>query len=268
MNMPTSNAIERFGLADWIANRALYRVRPAWLAAKAKRLLGIRRKNVATNFGNFLLDPVSMMACIGFGEAFEPEMTALFRRVIQPGDTVVDLGANEGYFTVLAARLAGSGGRVLAIEPQPWLGDIIRANAKLNGCDGVEVASLAVGADNGEAEFFVNVDTNSGASGFVTMSPRNARKTTVPVERLESLFDRRQLDVVNFMKVDIEGAEHDAVFGSRAVFVSGRVRAFVLEMHPGPLRKRGHDPSAFAPFFESCGYARMPDTSLNAWRRK
>lgn len=257
---------ERFNAKDRMLHRLLYRVRPAWLAAKAKHFLGVRRKTIATDFGRFRLDPVSMMACIGMGQAFEPEMVELFRAVIRPGDTVIDLGANEGFFSVLAASLAGPAGRVVAIEPQLWLGEVIRENARLNNIDIIEIESVAIGDQNGVADFFVNVDTNSGASGFTTLSRSNSHRTTVSTETLESLLDRRGLSTVDFMKVDIEGGEYGAVFGSRRVFETRRIRAFVLELHPRQLRQRGLDETEFAPFFESCGYRRDPACSLWHWR--
>ena len=95
------------------------RVRPAFLAAWLKTLLRVRRKPVGTKEGIFWIDPVSQFAVnLVAGHGYEPEMGETLRRYLRPGSTFVDIGANEGFFTVQAAKIVGNSGRVLAVEPQ------------------------------------------------------------------------------------------------------------------------------------------------------
>jgi len=92
-----------------------------------------------------LSDAIARDACL-IG-AYEPPVTQIFTRLLRPGATVVDLGANWGYFTLMAAQLAGPGGRVLALEPDPRMFDLLERNVRLNGLTTVDAFPLAAGAD-------------------------------------------------------------------------------------------------------------------------
>ena len=97
----------------------LLRIRPAPLAVFLKRLMRIKRKVVDTDTGKFWIDPASNLGITLLREgAYEPGMQAILEHFLMPGKVFVDLGANEGYFTVLGARLTQPSGRVFAIEPQ------------------------------------------------------------------------------------------------------------------------------------------------------
>lgn len=94
-----------------------------------------RRTIVSTKMGlRFYVDPLSNLgeALVSRGE-YEPETEQMFREVLRPGNSFLDVGANEGYFTALAASLVGHTGYVAAVEPQGKLCDIIDINVSLNG---------------------------------------------------------------------------------------------------------------------------------------
>ena len=118
----------------------LMRVRPAPLAVVLKKILGTGRTVVSTPSGKFWIDPVSLlgMALSRRGE-HEPAMRETIERWLPLGGVFVDLGANEGYFSVLGALRCGANGRVLAIEPQQRLLPVITRNAELNGVGWVEI---------------------------------------------------------------------------------------------------------------------------------
>jgi len=78
----------------------------------------------------------------------------------------VDLGANEGYFTVIGARLCGDTGRVLAIEPQLRLLPVIEENVRLNNVADVTLVNVAIGDQPGTVEMQLTPSTNNGGSGF------------------------------------------------------------------------------------------------------
>src|SRR5258708_5878695 len=116
----------------------LRKTRPAALATHLKRLLGIKRTVVRTARGSFFVDPVSHLGefLIREGE-YEPDMTATLRRHLQPGSVFADVGANEGYFSVLGGQIVGPAGRVIAIEPQARLRAVVEENIRLNGLQNV-----------------------------------------------------------------------------------------------------------------------------------
>lgn len=79
----------------------------------------------------------------------EPRTTALFERILRPGDTYVDVGAHVGYLSLVAARLVGEDGRIFAIDPQPYNCAKILTNAELNGFANVTVIAAAVAEADG-----------------------------------------------------------------------------------------------------------------------
>ena len=233
----------------------LRRVRPASLADLLKRLLLVRRVPVKTQHGEFMLDPVSTLgAALTRGGTFEEPLLQTLRHYLKPGMTFVDLGANEGYFTVIGAGLCSPGGVVIAVEPQERLLPVIEANARLNQCDGVRVANVAVSDQPGTGMLHLAPSTNNGSSGL-DRSTRYALPTQ-PVETLTlgQLLDREGLMKVDFMKIDIEGFEYEAILGSPEVFQQHRVRVMALEIHDSRLLARGKPPEDITRFLKGCGY--------------
>jgi hypothetical protein len=85
----------------------------------------------------------------------EPSIQDVFARCLRPGDTVYDVGANVGFFAVLAARFVGSEGRVVAFEPLPSSADMVRYNARQNGFETITVIEAAAWESSGEAELLL-----------------------------------------------------------------------------------------------------------------
>lgn len=145
---------------------------------------------------------------------YEPEVTAVFRRLLRPGMGVLDLGANIGYFTMLAASLVGPGGHVVAVEPNPRNVRLLEASRRANGFAHVTVCQVAA----------------APAPGLLVLHTSHSNGTTSPVpDDTDSVFsaelvpamppDRlvppgRRIDLV---KLDVEGAEFLALQGCTAL---------------------------------------------------
>jgi hypothetical protein len=97
--------------------RMLLRIRPAPIAVFLKRVLRIQRVIMETASGRFWVDPVSNFGIALISGLYEPSMQNTLPMFLGPGKVFVDVGANEGFFTVQGARLTSSGGRVIAVEP-------------------------------------------------------------------------------------------------------------------------------------------------------
>lgn len=135
---------------------------------------------------------------------YEPPTADVFAELIRPGDTVVDIGANAGYFTALAAHLSGPDGRVLAFEPIPGVRAQLQANVALNQMDNVTVHDTVVSNQDGVVTIY---EGPQGHKGLSSMRPLDdaAQALTVPAVRLDDVvaLDRP----INFVKIDVEGAE-------------------------------------------------------------
>ena len=163
---------------------------------------------------------------------YEPEVVAVFRHYVRSGMYVADIGANIGYFTMLAASLVGPDGLVDAVEANPRNARLIEVNRRLNHFDQIRIANVALGADMGLLT--LKTDHSTGFTPQLdedTFAPLNAQ--TVPCFCLKQILQaERKLDVI---KIDIDGGEYSAL--SAASDILKRDRPFIIsEFAPWALR--------------------------------
>jgi FkbM family methyltransferase len=249
--------------------RWLLRVRPARLAAWLKRLLRVRRVTVRTSHGLFWIDPASLLGQEIAGRGgFDPDTLAALQRVLRPGDTFIDIGANEGYFSVVAASLVGASGRVVAVEPQSRLREVLRRNFELNACRRIEHVAAAVSDRPGTADLHLAPDVNSGSSGLAAATRYRVPTEIVPTMTLAQLLAAVKPLGAPVVKMDIESWEYEAILGSPEVFLNGRIRALVLELHYPMMRRRGRNPAEVPDFLRVSGYTLAPDSAGLLWVRR
>jgi FkbM family methyltransferase len=158
---------------------------------------------------------------------FEQAVTRFFQSVLTPGATFVDVGANRGYYTLLAARQVGSHGRVIAFEPVPSLFEDLRSNVERNAFRNVETRQIVVWRSEGEVPFFdVITPENSGLSTTVASAGRTASRM-VKATTLDSL--QREVGRLDVVKIDVEGGEGDVFAGAREVLASADAPLLVFE---------------------------------------
>lgn len=154
----------------------------------------------------------------------EPEFQEAFAARVAPGDTVYDVGANVGFYTVLAARLTGPDGRVVAFEPFAASAERARANAARNGFAHVEVVEAAVAEAPGTAWLAFSDNPVTHALGA-----RGADGVEVPVTSLDA-FVAGGGPPPSVIKLDVEGAEIEALRGMAGVLRDHRP-ALLVEVH-------------------------------------
>lgn len=145
----------------------------------------------------------------------EPLVQQELVAMCEPGATVYDVGANVGFFTILAARFVGEQGRVVAFEPIPPFADALRHNIGLNDFTNVTVLQTAVGRSRGQAEFMIgDVPGGSRLAGSAGTWGATAH-VTVDVAVVDELLAEDDLPAPAVVKMDIEGAEVEALAGMR-----------------------------------------------------
>ena len=264
----TSNQMGKITLGWYprLLQTVLMRVRPNLLAAKIKSWLGVKRIPLETCQGTFWIDPVSLLGiALSRQGVHEDGMVKTLQTYLKPGCTFVDLGANEGYFTVIAARLCGTSGRVLALEPQQRLIPVIHENLRLNQSTGVALLNAAVGSEAKTAVLHLTASTNTGGSGFERRSRFSLPTQEVTMLTLEQVLDQQGFTRVDLMKVDIEGFEYEALLGSPQVFEQHRIKAVALELHPTLLAGRGKRTEDITEMLERCGYTRSDSFGNSVW---
>jgi FkbM family methyltransferase len=201
-----------------------------------------------------------------FTGLYEPQETRIAAALVAPGMTVVDVGANWGYFTLAASHWVGRAGRVVAFEPEPRLFAMLEANLRRNNlvqADGRRVA-IAAGPNVVRLRPFDEASGNWGTSKLTD----TADGTLCEAGGLDHLLDREGIGVVDLLKIDVEGAEADVVAGMRAGIASRRYRSILLECHPAALRARGRTVAeCLEPLLASEYRALTIDHSPSAHRR-
>jgi FkbM family methyltransferase len=184
-----------------------------------------------------LTDTIAREVC--FTGRYEPQETQIAQRLLKPGMTVLDVGANWGYFTLTCAHLIGPTGRVIALEPHPSLSAMLAANVRSNGLTQVETIAVAAGAAAGTRGFvgFTQDGGNSGVSRAASALERPDFESRTAA--IDDLLDARGWARVDLVKMDIEGGEAEAIKGMAAGLAQHRYRVMVLECHPGLIAQSG-----------------------------
>jgi FkbM family methyltransferase len=169
---------------------------------------------------------------------YEVAVVRLFRRLLTPGETAIDVGGNIGYMALHMARLVGNAGRVHAFEPVPATADRFEQNLILNGFEAiVKLHRSAVGAAVGEADIHTFAERGASRHVLSSMKPLHGKHEKTPA-RVVSLDD--EVDgPVRLIKIDIEGAEVDALRGARQTIARYRPH-IIVENNPGALAAFGH----------------------------
>ena len=154
------------------------------------------------------IDPISHFGQeIISTKKYEPIFAQELIDTICPGDSILDIGANEGFFSLLAARAAGPRGKVFAIEPIPELVEVINKNSKENGFDQVTVFPLAFSETAGEVKLNLSFSINSGASSLFDRKVSGTGQIQVRSERFDDWWLKLGRPHFNVVKIDCEGAE-------------------------------------------------------------
>ncbi len=192
------------------------------------------RFNVASSHSGFILG------------SHETEVQKTMAAFLRPGQVYYDVGANVGFFAILAARLLGSNGRIVCFEPLPDNARQIAYNAGLNSFANVAVRAEALGGSNRTERFTTSVEPTWGRLSSVEQSPMQASGTIeVPVRTLDSLCGPNGLPLPDFIKMDVEGAEAEVLQGAHATLSASRP-VMVIELHStneavlAELRKFGY----------------------------
>jgi len=195
-------------------------------------------------------DVVSDELCQG---VFEPNERALLTRLLTPGMRVLDVGAHAGFYTLNASKLVGPSGRVMSFEPSPRERERLRTHVRLNRCANVTIEAVALGEASDEGELFVFDGRTTGCNSFHLASSDGARRVTVPIRTLDEYVASGVIDRVDFVKMDIEGAELSALRGAERLFRTLRP-ALLCELHEKRTAPWGYRARAIVDLVASWDY--------------
>lgn len=144
---------------------------------------------------------------------WEPHMTSWLQRRLKPGDGFVDVGANVGVFSVLASRLVGDTGRVVAIEASPVFHRVLTRQSRLNGCHNIRAVNAAVSDGHKTLTFVLASSANMGANSIVPYDGPAESTFEIDARPLPELLEPAEIENARVIKIDVEGAEGGVVRG-------------------------------------------------------
>ncbi len=185
------------------------------LANRARRIFPGMPIPLRLPFGAWWLAEKSALDHELIYNEFERMETRFVERLLRPGMTVIDAGAHHGLYTLLASKRVRRDGRVIAIEPSPRECERLEKHLRINRCSNTELATCALGEDPGEADLYL-VDgiqdwCNSLRPPAVDGPIRTVR---VCVRRLDDVLAESGVSKVDFIKLDVEGAELSVLHGA------------------------------------------------------
>jgi len=199
---------------------------------------------------------------------YEQDISLFMIDCLRPGDCVIDIGANQGYFSLLASVLVGPEGRVVAVEPDPKNLEDIQRNLAENEFSNIAVYPNVLSDSLDEVSFYFNSDDSGGnAIWDVSQHPSNLKskenlvqKKLVPMT-LTGLME--QIDQsIRLIKIDTEGAEEMIIRGGLEAIRKRKVPYILAELHEFGLEKLGSTQSSLRGLMKELGY----DTFVPGWR--
>lgn len=244
-----------------LSGSGLYRFRIIRLINKSVLRL-LRRKAVVVNGFTLFLDKRDSLN-LSLNSNYEPEETKFVRETVTPGQTVVDIGANIGYYTCLMSKLVGESGKVYAFEPDKENFQLLRKNVETNGLRNVILENKAVADRTRELNLFYSNDKGDQR----TYDTRDGRPS-IPVYAV-SLDDyfRQRGQSIGFIKMDIQGSEGEALLGMREVLQHHKGVKLSVEFWPVGLDKSGFGAKRFLETLKQLGMdyydMHLPDSTWN-----
>jgi FkbM family methyltransferase len=172
--------------------------------------------------------------------AYEPALTRILLRLVGPGDVVVDVGANFGWYTCLLARAVGPAGEVHAFEPVPRLAAMTQDAIDLNGAAAaVRLVRAGLGDRVGSLTMYTFRNLPHGHAAASDLGRDDAVPVACDVTTLDDYARTAGIDRISVMKVDVEGHEPFVFAGGHALLSSPEAPVIAFEVNPSCLVPRG-----------------------------
>lgn len=238
------------------------RLLPASLPGKA-RLARLLLRNLIQRQGNIHVEAQGMsfvgpslrepiMFNLAVHGLYEPDTCELLRRTLPRDGVLLDVGANIGVFSLMAARLWCPEGQIISVEASPRVHACLARNVAANGLTNVTALHVAATAAPGTIQFFEAPESNFGMG---SLAPRfDAKATVVTGETLDSIVTRQAASKIDLIKMDVEGFEVDALSGATGIFAQNPSIVIVFEFNDWAETREGCSPGAAQRFLIQQGF--------------
>jgi FkbM family methyltransferase len=194
-------------------------------------------------------------------QIYEPELFKLLANVLKRGDSFIDIGAHMGYVSMIASKLVGETGRVVAVEPEVCNFAHMRKHIALNNIVNILAIQAAVGAESRETQLYINSDNDGGhALWNAGLHPYNQKTREQNVIRkvnmlcLDDIITQLGLDAVRAIKIDVEGAEMEVLKGGENSLIDHDIPLVICEINTFGLHQMGTSERELRHFMSEMGY--------------
>jgi len=203
-----------------------------------KQIIEIRKfgRYAEVKIGNYklildrqALHDFQMLKILESGGIYEPEVSSYITKNLQIGENFIDIGANNGYYSILAADLVGPNGKVISVEPNPKAFQRLLHNIKINNPSNIIPLNVALSDHEGFATLYSNNDSDDG-SASLAKGFQIRPLMQVELKRFDQLFKDEN---INMIKMDVEGAEIVIIRGGLEDYIrSHKDIKIIMEWNP------------------------------------
>jgi len=185
---------------------------------------------------------------------YEPNQTEVVKKYVHEGDTVIDIGAHVGYYTLLMAQLVGKNGKVYSFEPDPVNFQLLKKSVEINGFENVVLIQKAVSNITDKVKLFLGNDDS--AINRIYDAKLGDTKESIDVESvtIDEYFKEND-ELVNFIKIDSEGSEVKIINGMKQFLSRNQELVMMTEFFPFLIKKSGDEPNQYLKSLEKFGFS-------------
>ena len=226
--------------------RGKIRIKSPWVAHSGVRKCSLFGYRTSLDLSNHV-DRTIYLGC------YEPLNTWRFRKLLAPGMTVIDVGANIGYFTLLAARCVGPWGRVIAIEPHPVNHALLSATVAENQLAQVTTLQIGLAERTGVGQISMADQAKFPNRTATMVYEQEPSAVPVPVRCLDDCVKEWEIKSIDLLKIDVDGFETRIIAGAQETLRRGIVRNLVIEFNDHWLHETGSSPERLRGMIEQTG---------------
>ena len=189
------------------------------------------------------------------GKDVEKDVKQEFLQNINTGDTIIDVGAHIGEYTLLGAKLVGTNGSIISVEPARDTIKSLKENIILNDFKNCLVIEKAVG-EKVETKSLYKV-SEEDVYGYLDQYVKNKKLTMqseIDVTTIDEIVLSENLNLVNLLKIDVEGFEYEVLLGCNDTLKKNKIKKIIIELHPSYLQSKGDNEELIHTFLKEHGF--------------
>lgn len=198
-----------------------------------------------------------------FVDNYEEDNFKFLFSSVKKGDVVLDFGGHIGVFAIIASQATGTTGKVYSFEPSPSTHQLLQKSVAINNAGNViSTYQKAVGGATGTTTFFVSDGKADNSNSLINyIGDRPLHGIDIEVTTIDAFVKEHPLTKVNFIKIDVEGAEYDALKGGVETFKNFKPNC-ILGIHPDPIKAKGDNLAEIFDFVQNINYKMLYNDKL------